>query len=222
MQHRFGFSVIELLVVIGIIAVLAALLMPTVAVVRGQARTMACASNLRQVGMCIHAYGQDWNGLLVYAKNPDLRHWYDLLASYAEVSDKDAITCADADYLRRNILIGCSEYRRNPARLWRIGYGYAHRPLMPVDKANTLMFTSSLTFGDVPWTRVTHQSLRMMVACSDEWTLGPSSSGPTWAYGATWGPHRRERNCLAYDLHVERLPSSRLIHRIYDPAAATF
>ncbi|MBN8527232.1 MAG: prepilin-type N-terminal cleavage/methylation domain-containing protein [Planctomycetes bacterium] len=220
MTHRCGFSLIELLVVISIIAILAALLLPVIGLVRTQARSMACASNLRQVGMCVQAYEQDWNGLLVYAENPARQHWYDLLASYAEVSDKDGLTSSDSAYTKRNILVGCSEYTRNPARLWRIGFGYNHRPLLPANTANTLMFTSSLTFGDVSWSRVTNQSTRIMIACSDEWTLGPSSTGPTWSYGATWGPHRKERNCLAYDLHIERMHSNRLIHRLYDPANA--
>ncbi len=215
-----AFSLVELLMVVCIIAVLAAMLLPAIRMVRTQAKAIACASALRQVGMCALAYSQDWNDLLVYAESPKRLKWYELLASYAEVSDKDGAKSSDAEFNNRNILIGCSEYRRNAARLWRIGYGYNHRPLMPVNTTNTLMFSSSMTFGDVSRTRVTHQSTRTMIACSDEWTLGVSSAGPTWNYGAIWGPHGKQRNTLAYDLHVERLHSDDVIRRLYDPSTA--
>ncbi len=62
-----GFTLIELLVVIGIIAVLAAILFPVFATVRGKARQTACVSNLRQIGMAVQMYAQDYDGLAPYA-----------------------------------------------------------------------------------------------------------------------------------------------------------
>lgn len=53
----------ELLVVIGIIAVLAALLFPAFARARGAARKTACASNLRQIGAALSMYADDHDGL---------------------------------------------------------------------------------------------------------------------------------------------------------------
>lgn len=62
---RVGFSLIELLVVISIIAVLAAMLLPTIGMVRDAARSANCQSNLRQVGMGILAYTSDSDGALM-------------------------------------------------------------------------------------------------------------------------------------------------------------
>jgi type II secretory pathway pseudopilin PulG len=50
---------IELLVVVAIIAILAALLFPVFATAREKARSATCVSNLRQIGMSMQMYGQD-------------------------------------------------------------------------------------------------------------------------------------------------------------------
>src|SRR5205823_5317457 len=57
-----AFTVIEVLVVIGIITVLMAILLPTAERVRHQAYIDKCASNLRQIGMAMQTYAQENHG----------------------------------------------------------------------------------------------------------------------------------------------------------------
>ena len=56
-----GFTLVELLIVIGVIVVLIALLLPSVASVRSRARSAQCQSNLVQLGLARQAANQNRN-----------------------------------------------------------------------------------------------------------------------------------------------------------------
>lgn len=60
MRNRAGFTLIELLVVIAIIGILASMLFPVFAQARKKGLQIACISNLRQLGIAITLYEQDW------------------------------------------------------------------------------------------------------------------------------------------------------------------
>jgi prepilin-type N-terminal cleavage/methylation domain-containing protein/prepilin-type processing-associated H-X9-DG protein len=60
-SHR-GFTLVELLVVIGIIALLIAMLMPSLARARQQAKWVQCQSNMRECGVWLTMYANQWRG----------------------------------------------------------------------------------------------------------------------------------------------------------------
>jgi prepilin-type N-terminal cleavage/methylation domain-containing protein/prepilin-type processing-associated H-X9-DG protein len=83
-KHRSGFTLVELLVVIGVIAILAGILLPAIAGARQSARQMECSNNLRQIALAIVQYADNNDGIFPAARQPSgVRYrWQMSLAPY--------------------------------------------------------------------------------------------------------------------------------------------
>lgn len=78
-SSRRAFTLVELLVVIAIIGILAAILFPVFARARENARRASCQSNLKQIGLGLMQYSQDYDEILV-------ADWYQTPASSGTTS----------------------------------------------------------------------------------------------------------------------------------------
>ena len=95
MQKRLAFTLVELLVVIGIIGVLIGLLLPAVQSARAAARRTQCSNNMRQIGLAIHQYSNARQGK--FPRNfhsGQLNGWMYTLAPFIENVD-DIRMCPD-------------------------------------------------------------------------------------------------------------------------------
>jgi prepilin-type N-terminal cleavage/methylation domain-containing protein/prepilin-type processing-associated H-X9-DG protein len=102
--HKFAFTLIELLVVIAIIAILAAILFPVFGRARENARRSSCQSNLKQIGLGIMQYVQDYDEKYPYNNQdgPDILGnnwgWYGtwMYTTYPYVKSAQIYTCPSA------------------------------------------------------------------------------------------------------------------------------
>lgn len=97
---RTGFTLIELLVVIAIIAILAAILFPVFAQAREKARQTSCLSNLKQIGIGVMMYAQDYEETFPLGglndTNGTLTRWHADILPYMK---NNAIrNCPDSQY----------------------------------------------------------------------------------------------------------------------------
>lgn len=65
-RQQTGFTLIELMVVIGCLGVLAATILPVLAASKANTQSAACLNNLRRLGAAVHMYASDHNDEMVY------------------------------------------------------------------------------------------------------------------------------------------------------------
>jgi len=105
MKRKYAFTLMEMLVVIAVIAILAALLFPAIRAAKARAKRMACLNNLRQISLGMRMYADDHHDTLpnTPSTNSPL-HWYGyktLMKSYVGLncasSSKDQLFACPAD-----------------------------------------------------------------------------------------------------------------------------
>ncbi len=140
-QSKFGFTLVEMLVVVAILTVLLAVLLPTYFESREKARSNQCLSNLRQLGQALTMYVRDYDDayptIIPYIeddKTPGIEAkitWRDLLMPYLR---NPFFTCQS-----RSILNRLSRIENNDVMS---GYGYnaSLNNIVPIDENASPIF----------------------------------------------------------------------------------
>ncbi|MDQ8194154.1 prepilin-type N-terminal cleavage/methylation domain-containing protein [Coraliomargarita sp. SDUM461004] len=213
-SKKSAFTLIELLSVIGIIAILSAILIPTISKVRESANTTKCASNLRSIGQTI--------GLIVAEKNA---FPFAVEGSYSAFSQRGAIATKagydeedfPADEFTKwdaNHIFNCpssestSTYRDYGLNAVVMGWGLPEqnplyesiKPVNLIHPGDTILSADNAADNQVPQTR-------------------PYFDVNIWPYQQNIGArHNDKANVLYADYHVEAIPPASILPEQIDPA----
>ncbi len=208
--HRSAFTLIELLVVVVIIAVLAGMLLPSIALVKDAARRTVCASNLRQWAAAMISYTTDNEGIAVGAEkyNP----YAEWPSFYADFTDNGATTPKTRCTMSKGGLYGiywnpsaAASSTYDKGAVFDRGDYYGLINIARIHRSSEFLYMgcSSMGNGMGVFNKIDHGGLRI-------------HPGQFWSGGSAnqqgfWMCHRGVGNAVMMDGHVEALNQTTIL-----------
>jgi prepilin-type N-terminal cleavage/methylation domain-containing protein/prepilin-type processing-associated H-X9-DG protein len=218
-QAPAGFTLIELLVVIAIIAILASILFPVFARARENARRASCQSNLKQIGLGLLQYTQDYDERMI-------RSWYGSSNQPSDATDRYKWMDAIFPYVKSEQLFVCpSDSSGNKFRS-RSGTNYGcyelsaayfgthdnlqspggeHVTLSSIEAASTTVWgTDGDGYFEFSWTDASqHPAVLTDASLRMGWSGCSAPCVGTGYTGGIYARHLEKTNVLYCDGHVK-------------------
>ena len=157
-SYRRGFSLVELLVVIGVIGLLLGLLLPALAAARRSARGAACLARLAEIGRCSTLYASENDSVVPLEYSPwvpESRSWMPLVGTY--IRPAPAAPAAYADdwhYAVELASLHCPEHPltgRVPGTYFVNGFAEVERPGPVAPEQHYRRISRVAASSDVVW-----------------------------------------------------------------------
>lgn len=218
MRLRRGFSLIELLITIGVIAVLAAVFAPVYMTAKKNAARAKCQSNLQQIARAFESYTSDYNSCYPNLNNQYLWagfSWRECMRKYVALR---GIAGGEGN---RDCVLACPSDPTPPGIYAATSYAYSAAFYMTPQQVNAISdsnyirskFAATnpiLPCSTIKAGEVKYASRKVLV--TEYWTLHSASPKVGWYDDETTGndPWSGERNYLFADGHVRFIPTKKI------------
>ena len=217
-KTRLAFTLLELLVTVGIIGIVASLLLPALGKAKAKAQSTYCLNSLKQIGLAINLYAGDYDGILIPADQTNAAGqaflWFPLLGPYlGQATNVTSGSLTNGN----NVIWGCPTYKQNPTMnssgvftASYPGYGLSLSPMNPVKAYNSCLLSPWVIFK---LDNIDQKSSRIMAGDDSDWEM--------WNFNLTnvcRTRHGSGANYIFFDFHVEGLKPLQASNSCFTPA----